>query len=156
MFSAIVIVAPEIRTQRFDDDEDLTRRRCGPTADAAASQEQAGADLAMVEVLGRSVVARLAGELRRAGIEEILMFGKRYLIGGEPDGRNSADRQKSGPARNPNNGLTCRQNGTWKRPWSYALAHTWTGISRMLFYFTLSTGARSLALSITKSPLIFG
>jgi hypothetical protein len=42
---------------------------------AAAAQNQIGTALAMVEVLGRSVVARLTDEVRRAGIEEISVFG---------------------------------------------------------------------------------
>jgi hypothetical protein len=91
VFSAIVIVAPGVRNPEIrDDDEDSV---ADTMATAAASQDQPGAGLAMVEVLGRSVVARLAGELRRAGIEEISMFGN-DMCGGEPDGRNLASTEE--------------------------------------------------------------
>ena len=80
MLSAIVIVAPHIVNREIrDDEEDSTAGDAMATA--AASQHQPGAGLAMVEVLGRSVVARVADELRRAGIEDISIFGN------DPDGR---------------------------------------------------------------------
>jgi hypothetical protein len=74
VFSAIVIVTPEFVTPEIrDDEEDSTAS--DTTATVAAFKNHAATPLAMVEVLGRSVMARLADELGRAGIEEISMFG---------------------------------------------------------------------------------
>lgn len=98
MFSAIVIVAPEIR----DAEEDGTAGDA--TAMAAVSQEQAGSDLAMVEVLGRSVLARLAEELRRAGIEEISTFEN--VID-----RQGFDSPRETWSRANEQWMTCRQSG---------------------------------------------
>jgi len=98
VFSAIVIVAPEIR----DAEEDSAAGDA--TTTAAISQEQAGTDLATVEVLGRSVLARLAEELRRAGVEEISTF------------ESIVDRQGSSAPRETwsranEQWMTCRQSG---------------------------------------------
>lgn len=107
MFSAIVVVAPGVRNPEIRNDEEDSVADTLATADA--SQDQPGAGLAMVEVLGRSVVARLAGELRRAGIEEISMFGN-DMSGDEPDGSNLASTEEVW-SRAIRQWETSRQNG---------------------------------------------
>jgi len=98
VFSAIVIVAPEIR----DAEEDSTAGDA--TATAAISQEQAGTDLVTVEVLGRSVLARLAEELRRAGVEEISTFESVV-------DRQGFDSPRETWFRANEQWMTCRQSG---------------------------------------------
>jgi len=97
VFSAIVIVAPEIRDAEEDSIAD------DATATAAVSQE-AGTDLATVEVLGRSVLARLAEELRRAGVEEISTFESVV-------DRQGFDSPRETWSRANEQWITCRQSG---------------------------------------------
>ncbi len=92
-----MIVAPEIRVAEIRDEEkDSTAGDATPPA--ALGHGRPGTALTMVEVLGRSVVARLSDELRSAGVKEISLFAD-----------NEAPTQAwSGAARQ---WITCRQSG---------------------------------------------
>ena len=70
VLSAIVIVGPETREE---EEVCIAAGEAAATHARAASQIQQGTPLVCVEILGRSVVTRLVGELRRAGVDQIAM-----------------------------------------------------------------------------------
>jgi len=72
VLSAIVIVGPGTREEG---EGCITADESAATTPRTASQIQQGTPLVCVEVLGRSVIARLIDELRRAGVGIISMLG---------------------------------------------------------------------------------
>ena len=70
MLSAIVIVGPETREE---EENCIAAGEVAATPPRAESEIQQGTPLVCVEILGRSVVTRLVGELRRAGVDQIAM-----------------------------------------------------------------------------------
>jgi hypothetical protein len=73
--SAIVIVAPEIR----EEEGSIVAREASSEASPAVTRARHRTPLVCVEVLGRSVVARLLDEFRRAGFESATQIDRRSL-----------------------------------------------------------------------------
>jgi len=71
VLSAIVIVGPETR----EGESDLAAGETAGTYSRAEAQTQQGTPLVCVEILGRSVIARLIDDLRRASVEQIAILG---------------------------------------------------------------------------------
>jgi hypothetical protein len=73
--SAIVIVAPEIR----EEEGSIVASEASSEPSLAVTRARHGTPLVCVEVLGRSVVARLVDEFRRAGFDSATQIDRRPL-----------------------------------------------------------------------------
>lgn len=71
MLSAIVIVGPETR----EEGGCVAAGEAAATASRAESPIKRGTPLVCMEILGRSVIARLIDDLRRASVEQIAILG---------------------------------------------------------------------------------
>jgi NDP-sugar pyrophosphorylase family protein len=71
VLSAIVVVGPQTR----EEESGAAAGEAAATAARAESPIQEGTPLVCVEILGRSVIARLIDDLRRASVEQIAILG---------------------------------------------------------------------------------